>query len=1517
MSRPAAILVLFSFFMTLMAPPTWAQAPVTRTMKRHTASIIKIAGRVEIRKSGRKDWQRARKGSRLRTGDRIRTGPKGKAKIKIGDVGEITIRPGSEARIGDLKQIKTPARAFFFLKKMVTRDDIGLDLTKGDIRASFNKKSGRVGNYNVYTPVAVAGVRGTKFELDLEGGKAWYESEGDDFDEGKGQGFEQSLMTTVLEGLVEVAGSDWSRSVGAGQQLFAEVGKMPGEVTTADPQTMESLAEEFKDINPPAFSGVKTIQQPTPSSLTVSWTDATDDVTPSEQMVYEIYLAMKSGAQNFVIPTAITVPGATQYTVSDLLDNTNYYVVVRAKDQAGNKDSNNKQVSTFSDDVTPPVFVGATSAELQSEGDVLLKWPKASDDVTPSEEIIYEIYGADQINGFDYSSPTVVTEPGVTSYLFRNLDMSKDYFAVIRAVDETGNKDENVKIVSTASIDVTVPAFSGVNTVKKLSDNTFIVDWQPATDDGTEQSKIVYDLYVATEDGGQDFAIPTVSTEPGAVKHEFTDVEEDRFYFVVVRARDESGNREKNTRQVSTWSEDQEIPLFEGLRRAREVAEGTIALSWEAASDNRTSVDDMIYDIYVAAHSGRQDFMSDPVATSSPGVKRHLLELPNDPLPIYYIVVKARDEAGLHDDNEREITVTSPTFIARAVENLIGQLFEAYTDGSADMFMALVSPSFVGVNSAGNVITYATLGSVIEEDFNLLSSVVFNGNVTSIQEAEFGKVSADILWSARFQYASSGEETVKTGARTKLRWDVSSRDIRLVGWEGASPFGLTEALSGDVLTGAVPLSLYDLEGNFNFSILGDFTDFSGRTFTVRGEGFQEGSKLEHFSSREGFWTDVTGNSGDGTIVDLQFVSSRELRMTFQKFTERYRPGDELQQQELFRVVNPDGEISNEVSKTVQQNPGPLSISGLRISPQEELEPVPDQNPYSFELAFFNFATQDRELSSIGRTQLFIAQTGSSDPDQAFEISDVRRAQEGNSDQDPLKIIFDVRVISQIQPGSTYEVVMVDDRGQTDRWQFKTAQAGFPILENIEGLSNFQINGDFQDFAPMTWTVRGQNFRDGMRLEIFEDEQGSWDNVANDQDGSVRVTTEFVSANEIRLNFQQFLMQYFPDDRNDEQLRFRVVDPENRSSNELTRTIRILPGPFRIVSTRINPSVINPAATSGEQYQIEADFYNFVFDRTAGQFNNRILIQRSNSGSHDPAFEINNIRFNENFGEGQGPITMTMDFRVNQDIDPSQNYDFVMRDDRGQQEDISLQIGAAGPPVLQEVDGDFNFNITGDWTDFGGRLFTIRGSGFQQGSVLESMNQGEGVWEVVGDDAPNFTATINFVNSQEMTLTFNTMRMSWHAGENQQGSTLTEQLRFRIRNPDGATSNEVTQNTTISAGPLNLVTVLETNPGNGVIANQSGRHSFDLSAYNMVFPVTITISLEGSSPQSSSEWTNIVIEGGNGSEDETSADVLRFAADFAGPIQSPHPWDIAIRDGRGQLEWVTVDMDNTVPTSPAQ
>jgi hypothetical protein len=109
-----------------------------------------------------------------------------------------------------------------------------------------------------------------------------------------------------------------------------------------------SAAANAQDRTPPTFAGLQSATTCIPgpigggqtTSYSLRWDPAADNRTPTGRIVYDVYQASTSGGEDFSSPTYTTPPGATSFATPPLSADKQVYFVVRARDKAGNSDSN-------------------------------------------------------------------------------------------------------------------------------------------------------------------------------------------------------------------------------------------------------------------------------------------------------------------------------------------------------------------------------------------------------------------------------------------------------------------------------------------------------------------------------------------------------------------------------------------------------------------------------------------------------------------------------------------------------------------------------------------------------------------------------------------------------------------------------------------------------------------------------------------------------------------------------------------------------------------------------------------------------------------------------------------------------------------------------------------------------------------------------------------------------------------------------------------------------------------------
>jgi hypothetical protein len=138
--------------------------------------------------------------STVELGDTLVTEKKTYARIKFTDNGEINMRPGTQLRVSE----------YNFDQAKPTADKIVFNLIMGAMRSITGMigKRGDQDSYKLMTNTAVAGVRGTTYEVKICQGNCGSIPDG--------------LYLFVLEGIIHVSNSAGSQNLNAGQYMYVQ-----------------------------------------------------------------------------------------------------------------------------------------------------------------------------------------------------------------------------------------------------------------------------------------------------------------------------------------------------------------------------------------------------------------------------------------------------------------------------------------------------------------------------------------------------------------------------------------------------------------------------------------------------------------------------------------------------------------------------------------------------------------------------------------------------------------------------------------------------------------------------------------------------------------------------------------------------------------------------------------------------------------------------------------------------------------------------------------------------------------------------------------------------------------------------------------------------------------------------------------------------------------------------------------------------------------------------------------------
>ena len=159
-------------------------------------TVTAVSGNVRY-KSGDGAFRPLTQGAQLNGGETVLSGPRSSVAYRLADASVLTQQASSKLSFGRL--------AVYGKTGMVSTE---LSLEGGRLEAHASKQLAPAGGFKVNTPVAVAGLRGTDFRLNVS-------------EDGK------SLRNEVLQGVVAVAAQGREVSVAGGYGTVAEAGKPP------------------------------------------------------------------------------------------------------------------------------------------------------------------------------------------------------------------------------------------------------------------------------------------------------------------------------------------------------------------------------------------------------------------------------------------------------------------------------------------------------------------------------------------------------------------------------------------------------------------------------------------------------------------------------------------------------------------------------------------------------------------------------------------------------------------------------------------------------------------------------------------------------------------------------------------------------------------------------------------------------------------------------------------------------------------------------------------------------------------------------------------------------------------------------------------------------------------------------------------------------------------------------------------------------------------------------------------
>lgn len=297
------------------------------------------------------------------------------------------------------------------------------------------------------------------------------------------------------------------------------------------------VTEALPDVTAPSLGEVTiSVDDLTQTSISLSWSHATDDRTPQDKLVYTVeYRKAGESAWN-----TINAGNANAYTIDALTEDTDYEVSIKVADEAGNETSyGGFTITTLPvPDVTAPtladskIVVGAVT-----DSSISISWTAASDDRTTQDKLEYIVECTDVAT----STTTEYSAGNANQYDITGLEPNTSYSINVIVKDEVGNfnRYDAVEARTNETPDVTAPiVVDSEICVDEVTDNSISISWTAATDDRTAEENLMYTIEYKVSGTS---AMTTIAIG-NATSYTITDLLPATTYVVVVTVDDEAGN---------------------------------------------------------------------------------------------------------------------------------------------------------------------------------------------------------------------------------------------------------------------------------------------------------------------------------------------------------------------------------------------------------------------------------------------------------------------------------------------------------------------------------------------------------------------------------------------------------------------------------------------------------------------------------------------------------------------------------------------------------------------------------------------------------------------------------------------------------------------------------------------------------------------------------------------------------------------------------------------------------------
>jgi len=322
------------------------------------------------------------------------------------------------------------------------------------------------------------------------------------------------------------------------------------------PDTCPADPGACSDTTPPTFAGINTANLTNDTTARLCWTAATDDVTAPSGLLYDVYEATTPGGEVFTNPPReSTPPGSTCVNVDGLTPSQEYCWVVRARDAAGNRDSNVVERCLTTPAASCVDYATVVQPIFNAE------CTQCHAGANPPRNLHLDSYAGVIAGG--QTGNEVVACQAPSSLLVQKISMDTPPIGVRMPADGPPYLTA-AQIAAIAQwiaegarsscaapdpcSDAVPPTFGGLSTATTVNPTAVQLCWAAGSDNITKPSGLVYDAYLANTPGGQQLSAPPRKTSaPGASCMQVDALSPATQQCWIVRARDAAGNRDGNT----------------------------------------------------------------------------------------------------------------------------------------------------------------------------------------------------------------------------------------------------------------------------------------------------------------------------------------------------------------------------------------------------------------------------------------------------------------------------------------------------------------------------------------------------------------------------------------------------------------------------------------------------------------------------------------------------------------------------------------------------------------------------------------------------------------------------------------------------------------------------------------------------------------------------------------------------------------------------------------------------------